>query len=200
MSLIKEALKVKTAEQAASPDTPAKVKLAGTSNEPGPSVTPPKLPAKKKPKRKAKPILTTLICIFSMVALAFAGYMLIKNAIPNELPQSTTIPLTNIKIKIPISPIERQKQIKKQRAENSPAFATERPKKTNKVTQKEPIEWPVIRLSGFGSGSDGRLAIINGRLVSEGQTINGATLLSVLEDKVIMEFKGETLSFSVSTQ
>ncbi len=49
---------------------------------------------------------------------------------------------------------------------------------------------PAFRISGIMGGANGNIAIINGRPVSRGQTVNGARVLSVGRREVEMEKDG----------
>lgn len=61
------------------------------------------------------------------------------------------------------------------------------------------VRWPRLKLVGFGLPSDGELgfAIINGKHVIEGSTINGVTLKDILAHGVLVEYKGETKTLIV---
>lgn len=57
------------------------------------------------------------------------------------------------------------------------------------------LKWPKLRLIGFGSSSDttGNFAIINGRQVHLGQSIDGKVrLIEIRKHDVLVEFKGES--------
>ena len=200
MSLIKEALKVKTAEQhapaTASPTIPSPTATA---------TTPPELPSEKKPaSRNPKSALTAGICIIIMIALAGFGYSLIKKSFGGEKSFSDGLASTVAKIRVPLSAVERQKLLAKQAAENPQPNVETKPTTKHTLSRllkkssvpKKPAIWPPIELTGFGAAPDGRLAIINGKIMREGQSIGGAKIIAILEDKVIMECEGETLSFT----
>ena len=61
------------------------------------------------------------------------------------------------------------------------------------------VRWPRLKLSGFGIPSDGEVgfAIINGKHVVAGSTVNGATLVEILVHGVLVEYKGETKTLIV---
>lgn len=61
------------------------------------------------------------------------------------------------------------------------------------------VRWPRLKLAGFGLPSDGEVgfAIINGKHVIEGSTINGAMLKEILAHGVVVEYKGETKTLIV---
>lgn len=54
--------------------------------------------------------------------------------------------------------------------------------------------WPRLKLDGFGQPSKGKVgfAIINGKQIVEGGTIKGATVVKILDQGVLVEYKGET--------
>ncbi len=62
------------------------------------------------------------------------------------------------------------------------------------------IRWPRLKLAGFGLPADGEVgfAIINGKHIIEGSTINGGvTLVEILSYGVLVEYKGETKTLIV---
>ncbi|MEN8255462.1 MAG: hypothetical protein ABFR33_08330 [Verrucomicrobiota bacterium] len=88
---------------------------------------------------------------------------------------------------------------KKQAAtENEPPAATDS-KPADSIFKKffsrgdGAVRWPKLKLTGFGtpSGNDSGFAIINGKHVVVGGTVNGATLVRILEYGVLLEYKGE---------
>ncbi len=56
------------------------------------------------------------------------------------------------------------------------------------------VRWPKLKLTGFGTPANGEVgfAIINGKHVVAGSTVNGATLEEILGHGVLVEYKGET--------
>ncbi len=56
------------------------------------------------------------------------------------------------------------------------------------------VRWPKLKLTGFGIPSNSKIgfAIINGKHLIVGGTINGATLVEILDHGVLVEYKGET--------
>ena len=70
---------------------------------------------------------------------------------------------------------------------------TERPNPSDPHRSARPAgatDTPAFRISGIMDGAGGSIAIINGRPVSKGQTVNGATVLSVGRREVEMEKDG----------
>jgi len=61
------------------------------------------------------------------------------------------------------------------------------------------VRWPKLKLAGFGTPSGGEVgfAIINGKHIVVGGTVNGATLVKILEYGVLLEYKGETKTIIV---
>ena len=61
------------------------------------------------------------------------------------------------------------------------------------------VRWPRLKLSGFGKGSGGKsdFAIINGEKVLVNTPINGVMLVEVLEQGVMVEYKGERKTLTV---
>ena len=54
------------------------------------------------------------------------------------------------------------------------------------------VKWPRLKLSGFGTSSDGKsgFAIINGNQVLQGETLGKVTLLEVHAHAVVVEYMG----------
>lgn len=61
------------------------------------------------------------------------------------------------------------------------------------------IRWPRLKLSGFGKGSGNQsdFAIINGEQVLVNTPINGVMLVKILDQGVVMEYKGEQKTLTV---
>jgi len=61
------------------------------------------------------------------------------------------------------------------------------------------VRWPKLKLTGFGTPVDGEVgfAIINGQHVVMGGTVDGATLVKILDYGVLLEYKGETKTIIV---
>lgn len=66
---------------------------------------------------------------------------------------------------------------------------------------KPPVIWPKLKLSGFlnvrGSGASRGTAIINGQMVSEGETIEDVKLISMSQGEVLLELQGERRTLKV---
>ena len=61
------------------------------------------------------------------------------------------------------------------------------------------VRWPKLKLTGFGTPSSGEagFAIINGKYIVVGSTVNGATLVKILDYGVLLEYKGERKTIAV---
>ena len=61
------------------------------------------------------------------------------------------------------------------------------------------VRWPRLKLTGFGLPSQGQVgfALINGKHVVEGGSINNVKLVEILEHGVVVEYKGETKTLIV---
>lgn len=60
--------------------------------------------------------------------------------------------------------------------------------------QPEPapeLTWPELTYSGAAAGGNQVLAIINGRMISAGETIQGARVLQIGKSEVLVEYKGQ---------
>jgi hypothetical protein len=56
------------------------------------------------------------------------------------------------------------------------------------------VKWPLLKLSGIlsGSGNNKNTALINGKMVNTGQTIENAVLIEIQSDGVILKYGEET--------
>lgn len=61
------------------------------------------------------------------------------------------------------------------------------------------VRWPKLKLTGFGAptNSNTGFAIINGKHIIVGGTVNGATLTEILDHGVRVEYKGESKTLIV---
>ena len=61
------------------------------------------------------------------------------------------------------------------------------------------VRWPKLKLTGFGIPSNSKIgfAIINGKHLIVGGTVNGVTLVEILDHGVRVEYKGETKTLIV---
>ncbi len=71
-------------------------------------------------------------------------------------------------------------------------YGTESPLKKAQVKAPPSVAWPELRLDKIVIKRDDVTAIINGQLVEEGSTINGATVVTINVKGVLVKYKGET--------
>lgn len=60
-----------------------------------------------------------------------------------------------------------------------------------KVTRFRPVKWPAIQLTGLAGAGDAGSAILNGELIALNQRIEGATLVDISGDGVILEMQND---------
>ena len=174
MSLIQDALKRKTEEnpeassQPAAPPPPPRPAPAASR----PSATPARpASAPKEPKKPGRIVAILLFPLMLLVAGGGAYYFLLYP---------------------------------KQPAEESIAEATEQPAPQPEATPQPPPEpepipeppkpaaiWPELIYSGSAAGDNEAVAIINGRFLSEGNSIDGVVILKIGKTDVLVEFEGE---------
>lgn len=58
--------------------------------------------------------------------------------------------------------------------------------------------WPELKLTGIASGGNQRIAIINGKMLTPGRTIEAVTVREVHEGRVVVEFQGERRTLHVN--
>lgn len=62
------------------------------------------------------------------------------------------------------------------------------------VIEEEPepgTQWPELTLTGFASGAGQRMVIINGKMLSQGRSIDGARVIQIGRNGVVVEYQGE---------
>ncbi|MDD5483068.1 MAG: hypothetical protein PHP98_05395 [Kiritimatiellae bacterium] len=66
---------------------------------------------------------------------------------------------------------------------------------------RPPLKWPVLKLTGIlrGMGPNESTALINGRMIGTGQTIEGATVVEVQTDGVFLKYGDEKRFLRVGT-
>lgn len=117
--------------------------------------------------------------------------------------------LSNIKTMLKSKPAPPQSDPKPRASVPAPQ-PVEPPENTEKTTSSKPegfniknlfsmagngnVRWPRLRLTGFGLPATGEagFAIINGKHIAEGSTINGVVLVEILAEGVVVQYKGET--------
>lgn len=178
MSLIQEALKRKTED---SPVQSAK----GPAGSPAPG-TPP--PAVSMP--RTVPVVLFLI-LLALVLLASIGvYLLMKQpASGSEPAQKTQAAAQPAPVPQPAPPpVPAPKDVPDPAPKPAPAPEPE-------PAPKPAVTWPEISFSGTAAAGDKALAIINGRMLSKGDTIDNLTVLQIGTNKVLLEYQGEKRIF-----
>ena len=164
MSLIQEALKRKTEEQRHLPPQ------APPAPTPPPEPPPLPKPAPASTQKKHVP-LSTLILLLLMTAMG--GYLLMSR-LPKPAAAQKTEP----------APVE---------TEPHPTVQPEpEPEPEKEVPAAKPaVNWPELTYSGAAAGGSHVLAIINGRMLSIGDSIQGVTVLKIGKTDVMVEYQGE---------
>lgn len=184
MTLIQDALKRNLEEASAS------------------SAHPTALPKEKKKELRLKPILTVAIFLIVMGTLGSLGWNLIQKSLRTKRPNARQVTQN---IPMPLRPIEQQKSltqyneptIDKQKENSSITDKAPTPQALHKdMAPINPTPWPTIVLAGVGTAPNGRLAIINGKVMREGQIVDGVTIISISSDKVIVEYQGDVRSLT----
>ena len=51
--------------------------------------------------------------------------------------------------------------------------------------------WPELKLTGFASAGGQRMVVINGKMLSTGSRIQGAQVIEIGEEQVVVEYRGK---------
>jgi len=199
MSLIQEALKRKTE------DSPAPAGTVPSDPPTGPSSTPTKAaPAASMP-GTAPVVLFTILVALVLLAAAGAWFFLTQ-------PKSGAEPADEMQAAAQSAPEPAAVPAPAPEPAPPPAFepdpapepqppaaaAAPAPVPAAPAVQPAPkpeIEWPAVSFSGTAAGGDQKLAVINGRMLSIGETLDDITVLQIGTNKVLLEYRGEKQLF-----
>lgn len=70
-------------------------------------------------------------------------------------------------------------------------IAATKPDAKEPPAPKAPVVWPTLELTGIARGASQSMAIINGKMLETGRTIDGVKIIDVQDDGVIVECGGE---------
>jgi len=176
MSLIQDALKRKTEEQHPQADAPPPMQPTPTKE-----MTPP--PAQKPmmemtlPDSSSKKLFIILSIAIVLILLTIGSSIYIFMSQPKTGEKWVEINVTEEPAAQPVAV-----------AKITPAPA---PAPVPAPKKKSKIKWPDLTFSGSAAGGHQILAIINGRMLAVGGRINGATVLKIGKNEVLIEFEGE---------
>ncbi len=173
MSLIQDALKRQPEKPHPAPGTPGSP-LAPPAPRPNP-------PFKNK-EPASRNLILSLIAILVLVLLAL-GLNLFRqprqaNATPPPEPAAETPP------SVAPHPVAIVQPAPLPQYEPAPA-----------PEPHQKISWPELKLSGFAGTGSSYMASIDGRTLSDGQSINGMKVIRVGEKSVLLEYHGEKRVF-----
>jgi hypothetical protein len=170
MSLVYEALqkaereKQRKAGVFAPSSAPKPVPTATPQPQPQPIPAP--IPAS--PARSSQPVLVGVMVCLSVVALLAIVYLVANAARPSAPPVTATVAAS--------APVAK------------PSTPTESPAAQAPLN---PIDGR-FHITGIMRNSDGKYgAVLNGRVVYEGHYVDGATVKSITEDRVILDINGQ---------
>lgn len=173
MSLIQDALKRKVEEQHTPPPQ--------HTTPPVPPESASELPPPHSSERKLFFILV-IVFILILLVIGISVYFVLNAPKPEPVDNPVIEPALPTAILEAIKPIE-------------PAPAPV-PIKSEKIKDK----WPNLNFSGSASAGNQRLAIINGRMLSVGNGIQGVTVLEIGKNQVLVEYKGQKRVLSVQDE
>ena len=174
MSLIQDALKRKTEEQNPLPDAPPPVQpLASKEPAPPPAPEPPAEKEADNSSTKKLFIILAAAIVLILLAIGSSIYLVLNQPATDETPAE----------------VEATEQPAKPPAPAAAVAPAPAPKPEPASTSE--IKWPELTFSGSAAGGNQILAIINGRMLSIGDQIKGATVLQIGKNEVLVEFEGE---------
>ncbi|MGE4490443.1 MAG: hypothetical protein AB7E95_12955 [Kiritimatiellales bacterium] len=177
MSLIQEALKRKSEEQAARP--------AGVPTVPEPATA----PEASSGKHPAVFLILLIILLIAGLLAALTGlaFFLIK---PADEPSVVVpaLPTAEEPAAVPTEPV--------------PLLMKTEPEPVQAVKEPPPepvkkVKWPELHLSGIASGGSRHIAVINGKMLSAGRTVDGVRVIRVDDREVVVELGGEQRTLHV---
>jgi hypothetical protein len=190
MSLIQDALKRKTEEQQKPPASAPTVPPAQPPIPPAPlkPVREPMSPATK----KLFAILVAAVVVIILLIGATVYLYLSEPPAPAEMPVEKPAAPAPVEKEMPAEPVPPVAPIVEAPAvvapEPSPIPA---PALAPTPNAKPTSKWPDLRFSGSAAGGNQILAIINGRMLSVGDRIQGVEILQIGKNEVLVELNGE---------
>lgn len=172
MSLIQDALKRKTEESQPSAPT-------GLQESPAPA---------KNPHVLMVTLIVLLIAVLLALLAGLAFYLIRASGPIHEILPKVSAPLPE-KAPEPVA-AEPQPEV---------AFKTPEPPAPEIYIEPAapepvpgiPVEWPELKLTGIATKENQGIAIINGRMLTAGRTLNGIIVREVREADVVLEYGGE---------
>ncbi|AKJ63552.1 hypothetical protein [Kiritimatiella glycovorans] len=205
MSLIQEALKRKSEEGAAGEGSGED----GSATPP----TPPPLPPGGGRSRKGPRV--ALLIVLLLLAAGAGGYLWLRGRVRNTTEDFSSAISKHVArdIRQPRAepdaagaepqapaPAPQKAEPAEETGEDAEAGAPEKdepPSAIDKLLSRAGGEsrsggWPALRVEGFGSGTEGGWAIINGDVLSVGDTVDGVTLRAVEKREIVVEYRSMT--------
>lgn len=182
MSLIQDALKRKNEESAHSMPQPPKEPSSLPPREPPPHPAPQQAPEDSPKKTRALPVILGLLGIL----IGLAALSLLSR--PEQPKRSAASEPSQQQLSPQPEPAPQP-----QPAPATNPVPTPEPTPTAPETNAAPpaAEWPELIYSGSAASGDQALAIINGRMLSEGNRIGDVTILKIGKNEVLVERQGE---------
>jgi len=183
MSLIQDALKRKSEE-------------AGTIRPPEPTAPE---PYGKNPGLPAI-ILTVLIAAAITTALVVVTFYPLHMRRPGQIamkpePVAPIEEINTAELKTPsVQALELPVAEEKAAIQETPEPAREpvaEPVVKEEPTQKIPLIWPELTLTGIAQGDSHSIAILNGKMLSVGRKLGEVTILDVTDRSISVEYRGE---------
>jgi hypothetical protein len=163
MSLIQDALKRKSEETPASHIHPPVMQ-----NEPT-------IPPAKEKGPKMPQVILLLLLLAVPLAIPISLHLIKQK--PLKLPLA-------VKKLIPAAPAVPEMVVQAIETVAEPV------KKEEPAPENKPA-WPELKLTGIASSDSQSIAIINGKMLAGGSTVNGVIIREVHETEIVVEFQGE---------
>lgn len=174
MSLIQDALKRKTEEQHPLPAAPQPAAPVKPAEQPAAQPSALQIPPPGSSAKKLFIILSIAVVLILLVIGASLYFYLHTPETPVEVVIGPP-PAAAVKTSPPVAP---------------PA-ATPAPQPVAETPKTKKTSWPDLSYSGSAVGGSQILAIINGRMLSVGDRINGVEVLQIGKTEVLVEYRGE---------
>ncbi|HNX82108.1 MAG TPA: general secretion pathway protein GspB [Candidatus Omnitrophota bacterium] len=137
-----------------------------------------------------KPLNVKLLVICGLVACVGIGiahliFSAVVSTIPDKVEANRVLPVAGVvKQPAPITPSTQVPQASG--AGTQPVVETEPPAE----------ESPQLVLNGVFFSEDGGYALVNNKIISQGEEINGAKVTQITQEEVVFDFKGKEIRLS----
>ncbi len=159
---------------------------------------PPSPPENNAHSKASSPWVMLISMLLLITGLILSSVMLVYYATDNPADESKKSSFSVAELIGKGQALSAQSKPDRKQVEPEPVIADTKPaesgvKRFFSGDRPEEVRWPKLKLSGFGKGSHGQsdFAIINNNQILVGTPINGVILVEILNQGVVVEYKGE---------